>query len=85
MVCSLLTLRGKHDHNGSFKVEDNTLQLENQHLEAQNLKLTQEKPTTAVMGKCELKKNHYKDEYEILIVENGQLKALYEEFLKSLK
>ena len=66
-----------------FKID--TLQLENQHLEVQNLKLAHEKPTTAVMVECELEKNRYKDECEILMVENGQLKALYEELLKKIE
>ena len=37
------------------------------------------------MVECELEKNHYKDECEILMVENGQLKALYEELLKKIE
>ena len=69
----------------ALRLKIDTLQLENQHLEAQNLKLAQEKPTTAVMVECELEKNRYKDECEILIVENGQLKALYEELLKKIE
>ena len=69
----------------ALRLKIDTLQLENQHLEAQNLKLAQEKPITAVMVECEFEKNRYKDECEILMVENGQLKALYEELLKRLK
>ena len=69
----------------ALRLKIDTLQLENQHLEAQKLKLAQEKPTTAVMVECELEKNRYKDECEILRVENGQLKALYEELLKKIE
>ena len=69
----------------ALRLKIDPLQLENQHLEAQNLKLAQEKPTTAVMVECELEKNRYKDECEILMVENGQLKALYEELLKKIE
>ena len=69
----------------ALRLKIDTLQLENQHLEAQNLKLAQEKPTTTVMVECELEKNCYKDECEILMMENGQRKALYEELLKKIE
>ena len=34
------------------------------------------------MVECELEKSCYKDKCKILIVENGHLKAFYEELLK---
>ena len=48
------------------------MQLERQQFECKNSKL-------------EFKKNHYKEENEHLIVENKQLKALYEELLRKIK
>ena len=59
----------KYDNNRSFKIR---FLLEKQQCESQSLKL-------------ELERNHYKEEHEHWTVENEQLKALYEELLKSLK
>ena len=56
--------------NGLLKID--TLQLERQQFESQNLKL-------------ELEKYCCKEEHEHLTVENEQLKVLYEELLKKIE
>ena len=56
----------------ALRLRIDTLQLEKQQFESQNLKL-------------ELEKSHYKEEHEHLTVENEQLKALYEELLRKFE
>ena len=56
----------------ALRLQIDTLQLEKQQIECKNSKL-------------ELEKNCYKEAYEHLIVENEQLKTLYEELLKKIE
>ena len=58
-----------NDNKRSCKIKDRQLAMKKQQFESQSLKL-------------ELERNHYMEEHEHLTVENEQLKALYEEFLK---
>ena len=56
----------------ALRLQIDTLQMERQQFECKN-------------SKPELEKNRYKEEHEHLIVENEQLKALYEKLLKKIE
>jgi len=57
------------------------LQKEKQELEVRNLKLS-DNPSRATLKEEE--RDHWKDEYERVTVENEHLKTLYEELLQQL-
>ena len=66
----------------ALRLQLDNLQKENQELEVRILKLSQEQPDAVAVRDIERDRDHWKEECERLIVENAQLRALYEELLK---
>ena len=71
-------------------IEALTLQLDNlqkekQDLQVRILKLSQTKLDAKAITEIETERDHWKEKYEGVVVEYSQLKALYEELLKSTK
>ena len=67
----------------ALRLQLDILQREKQELEVRNLKLT-DNPSRESLKEVEKERDHWKDECERQIVENEQLKTLYEELLQQL-
>ena len=66
----------------ALRLQLDNLQKEKQELEVRILKLSQEQPDAVAMREIERGRDHWKEEYERVMVENAQLRALYKELLK---
>lgn len=67
----------------ALRLQLDNLQKEKQELEVRILKLSQTQPDVKATTEIEKERDHWKEKYEGVVVENSQLKALYEELLKS--
>ena len=67
----------------ALRLQLDILQKEKQELEVRNLKLS-DNSSRVTLKEVEKERDHWKDEYERMAVENGQLKTLYEELLQQL-
>ena len=58
------------------------IQKEKQQLEVELLRLSQVQPNAKAVVEIEKERDHWKKEYEGAMIENAQLRSLYEELLK---
>ena len=69
----------------ALRLQLDNLQKEKQELQVRILKHSQTKPDAKAITEIEIERGHWKEKYEAVVIENSQLKALYEEPLKSTK
>ena len=67
----------------ALRLQLDNLQKEKQELQVRTLRLSQTQPDVEAITEIEKERDHWKEKYEGVVVENSQLKALYEELLKS--
>ena len=68
-----------------LRLQLDNLQKEKQELQVRILKLSQTKPDAKAITEIETERDHWKEKYKGVVIENSQLKALYEELLESTK
>ena len=64
----------------ALRLQLDNLQKEKQELQVRLLKLSQTQPDVKAITE---EKDHWKEKYEDVVIENSQLKVLYEELLTS--
>ena len=69
----------------ALRLQLDNLQKEKQELQVRILKLSQTQPDAKAITEIETERDHWKEKYEGVVVENSQLEALYAELLKSTR
>ena len=69
--------------NEALRLQLDNLQKEKQELQVRLLKLSQIQPDVRAITEIEHERDHWNEKYEGAMVENSQLKVLYEELLTS--
>ena len=69
----------------AVRLQLDNLQKENHELQVRILKLSQTKPDAKAITEIETERDHWKEKYEGVVIENSQLEALYEKLLESTK
>ena len=67
------------------RLQLDNLQKENHELQVRILKVSQTKPDAKAITEIETERDHWKEKYEGVVIENSQLEALYEKLLESTK
>ena len=69
----------------ALRLQLDNLQKEKHELQVRILKLSQTKPDAKAITEIETERDHWKEKYEGVVIENSQLKELYEKLLESTK
>ena len=69
----------------ALRLQLDNLQKEKQELQVRILKLSQTQPDAKAITEIETERDHWKEKYEGVVVENSQLRALYAELLESTR